>query len=606
MRHYRTHGNVKPFECSVCQQSFGRKDLRDRHERNVHQTTRPPIARRTSDGLPTISVDPKPSPVRASHSTVSPETQRLCLDLFFRCFATTMPLIHQPTFNPDKRGSGLIRTMVAVGGSFSTDADVRSLSRQIYLEEWLSMRQLFVTLAMDDPRSFDVVSEVLILTFFGLSQLDQLHFDDSRNVFFESLQFARKFGMNSPLVTTAMCPPETLHQRWLEWVKYESFKRLSLHYFVTDALLSSVLNTSPQMSLLEMRQNLPVDELIWNAQSADDWQNICMSTSANTESPILDAMHHLVNSFHVPIDLNELSAILLSACLMTHISELSSWQVLCSSQRRSSSRRQQQLLQRRNFPSEFCHGQEIGVRSAQLKFAMNVLLDRARNQRMASYSSSQLWDVTSAIQQLGYLRLYLPSPQTAHGIVSKNWCTGLKETMTAIVGEDLGIIEYRPITLLLNWFIELMLSQVHLMYQGSSPNSGESKSLPPESAISCVACVQAMVDLWRLVRYTALHEAQMKQTPEMTLARTSFINTVKELSESVLGPSKHSMEMVPEDEFARTLSQLCSNMHQVTKMGTFKIASEAFGDLVNLLHGERPSEQFAPNMGAWKMISRCF
>lgn len=549
------------------------------------------------------------SPRAASITLISAETKRICLELYFRCFATSTPLLHEPTFNPDRRGSGFIRTMVAIGGSYSSDLDIRNIAKRVLSEEWSSMRLLFTTLTTDDPRSFDVISEVLLLTFFSLGHLDQYRFDDSRDLLLEAIQFARRLGLGSALISTATGAPETLHQRWLEWVKYESWKRLALLYLVVDVLLACVFNTAPHMPLLELKQNMPVDEIIWNARSAEEWQHACLATSANTESPVIDAMHLLINSYNVPTNLNELSSITLSTCLLTSICELSTWKVLYTTRSRSNPRRHRQHLQHQQprVSTDKLYGHEIVVREAQLRFAMNVLLDRARNQRMVNNLSSPMWDLTSTIQQLGYLRLYLPSAQTLHGIVSRDWRSVMNDTMLAIAGEDLGVIEYRPVTLLLNWFSELMLSQIHLQYQTSKKGRGQHIK-PTESTIGCVALVQAMIDLWRLVKYTSTHEVEISQSPEHALARVSFLDTITELTESVLGPIEHASKTVPADEFARALSQLCSSMYQHTLMGTFDVAAQTFGNLVILLQTDGPLERSSDGatMGAWSMISRCF
>lgn len=541
-----------------------------------------------------------------SMTPLSAETQRLCLALYFQCFATSVPVIHVPTFNPDRRGSGLIRAMVSIGGFHSTDPEIRNTAKCIYTEEWSSMRQLFVTLKHNDPRSFDVITEVLLLSAFSFAQLDQHRSLDSRNLLMESLQFARQLGIGKALVATAPKPPETLHQRWLEWVKYETFKRLALLYMVVDGITSCVFCTPNLINFVEMRHNLPVDELIWHAETAEDWQNACLTTSANTESPVVDAIHQLLNSYRVPNNLNEVSSVLLSTCLLSNIRELSYWKALYIHHERAVQSDRQNPL---TGPT---YNQEISTRESQLRFAMNVMLDCARTQRLMTNSASSMWDITSTVQQLGYLRLYLPSVQTIQGIVSTDWTTIMHETVLAVVSEDLVSVDYRPITLLLNWFSELIMSQLHLQYQDLARSRG-ANFMATESSVGCACIVQVMVDIWRLLRFTTTYGVHISQSPEHSLARQGFLDTLKELGESVAvaGPAPSTARsIITEVDFALTLKQICLNMFQATRMGTFRVAADAFATLHGLVHaaatGQRYDLATPPPSEAWAMMTRCF
>lgn len=582
MRHYRTHENVKPYECSICQQSFGRKDLRDRHERNVHQALRPPSIVAPSDGVPVPATSPS-ALQQTAFSLLGPEMRRSCLDLYFNCFATSTPVIHRPTFNRDRRDPGLIRVMVAIGASYSDNADVRSIAAQIYKEEWISVRNLFVNIHVEDPRTFDILSEVVLLSMFCVGHLDEIEIPDCRILLLESIQFARRLGFGRPLISTATRAPETLHQRWLEWVKYETFKRLAICFYIVDAIVSCTFSTAALMSIYELKHNMPVDEMIWYANTAEEWQTACLSEFAHTESPLISAVQALLESHQVPSNLNELSSTLLSTFLFTSIGEFNE-------------KKAQQLS---DVGSQARYSHETAAREAQLKIAMDVLLDRARSQRLMRRSSSILWDMTSEIQQIAYLRLYLPAAQTRYGIVTSDLSMAMNEVTTEIVKEDLGVIEYRPITILLNWFIERMLSQTHLQHHGSLRTS--------ETSVGCIALSLAMVEIWRLVRYTNLHVFQISQSPELSAARQSFLNTVRELCQAAIGVTDSSAVFIPEEEVANVLMCLCMNMFRATGMGTFQCTATGFSLLVNILRNEDTSTPVVvprPGLGAWAMITR--
>lgn len=488
--------------------------------------------------------------------------------------------------------------MVAIGASFSDDPELRTIATQIYREEWTNMRQYFGEIRIEDARTFDILSEVVLLSMFCLAHLDQSEFPDCRCLLLESIQFARRFGIGRSLISTAKHAPETLHERWLEWIKYETFKRLALFFYIIDGVISSIFATAAHMSFVELKHNLPVDEVIWLANTSEQWQNACLSSSANTESSLALTLQTLLYGQLVPPNLNELSSVLLSTFLLNSICKHSSWKVLYPGAPSPESA----VMQPPHNINGAQFSAESSARELQLKKALDALLDRTRIRRLER-PPSILWDTTSIIQQMSYLRLYLPSAQARYGIPHSDMRMAVDEVASEIIQEDLGDIEYRPITLLLSWFIELMLSQMHLQHQDSFYGNLSAT----ESSIGCSLLVVSMMEVWRLVRYTNLHNYDISQSQGSSLARQSFLSIVRELCQTISGRAEGTPTYVGEDELADVLRCVCRNMFQATGMGSFRLCAKSFDSLLRMLRNggtEQGFNEHGPGLRAWEMITR--
>lgn len=548
---------MKPYEYNICRQTFGRKNLRDRHEQNVHHSGRPILLRASSEGNTSVSNESK-NPRMSDRSILGPDVLSACLDLYFICFAPTTPVIHQATFNATRRYTGLIRTMAAIGASYSDDQRLRAIGIQIYKEEWTSMRQVFASIHVEGPRAFDMLLEVLLLKMFCLAYLDQSQCPDCRSLLLDSIHFTWLFGIGRPLQSGAPLPPEDLHGRWIEWVKYETFKRMSLLFYVVDGIVASLFTSQAHMTFAEVKHNMPVDEVIWRANTLEQWQAACISTSANTETPASFALFGLLNFRQIPSNLNELSSVLLSTFLFTTICQQTLWKLFYPTLTAPCSARPDRS--NHGNDTETWIAREISSAQDNIKFAIDALLDRTREQKRNSSSSSPLWDTSSIIQQLAYLRLYLPSPPARHAVSTSVLDMAMCDIVDEIIKEDLGDVEYRLITLLLNWFIELILSQIHLQFQG---NLGVNRRAT-ESSINCSILIHSMLEIWRLVRYTNLNAVSISQSPELSLARLSFISTVKELCSNFVEWNDSNTVYISEALVAEVLRCVCRDMFSAT------------------------------------------
>lgn len=66
----------------------------------------------------------------------------------------------------------------------------------------------------------------------------------------------------------------TLHQKWLQWVRHESYKRLAFYAFLLDARASMSLLVNPLLSYAEIALVLPESLELWLAEDAEQWKSV--------------------------------------------------------------------------------------------------------------------------------------------------------------------------------------------------------------------------------------------------------------------------------------------------------------------------------------------
>ena len=64
-----------------------------------------------------------------------------------------------------------------------------------------------------------------------------------------------------------------LHSQWLNWKVAEVRKRTLFAIFVVSSILTTAYNQTPTIMNSEIELDLPCDEQLWSAETAQEWQN---------------------------------------------------------------------------------------------------------------------------------------------------------------------------------------------------------------------------------------------------------------------------------------------------------------------------------------------
>lgn len=75
-----------------------------------------------------------------------------------------------------------------------------------------------------------------------------------------------------PVDVTESDTGEALEEKWLQWTRQESMKRVQYHAFLHDSRVSLALHVSPVISYSELQLPLPACRESWSASNAEKWK----------------------------------------------------------------------------------------------------------------------------------------------------------------------------------------------------------------------------------------------------------------------------------------------------------------------------------------------
>ncbi|KIM99147.1 hypothetical protein OIDMADRAFT_56312 [Oidiodendron maius Zn] len=205
--------------------------------------------------------------------TAFPSTQTLtvCINLYFRHFHDTLPILRRPTFRVADAAPVLLLAMAAIGAMYSRDG----LSGLAIAMNELARRAIAYMRENNRQAMFDtsIVQAWLLQSIFGLfcgSRMLYQHAEISRGGLVTA---ARRMHLLRPSLTFVeelqrrkeTATPEELRKACAD---DEERRRLGWGIYLYDMQISCLLNISPQFSIGEVNMPLPTDEEIWNAPAS--------------------------------------------------------------------------------------------------------------------------------------------------------------------------------------------------------------------------------------------------------------------------------------------------------------------------------------------------
>ncbi|PPQ68789.1 LOW QUALITY PROTEIN: hypothetical protein CVT25_008867 [Psilocybe cyanescens] len=219
------------------------------------------------------------SPFSHSSAQADPTTEELnqYLFLFFSEFNHQIPICHHPTWRMDTIPPVLLSVIQACGASFAkTQTSVE------FVNKVLTTTRDTVIMEYSKPNCtvkdlMNLILAVVLLQSIGLLQCRPDQRALSR-VYHEILvMMIRKTGLIK--LTRSWPPPDLsssqyLENSWRDWARYETFKRALLLAYVQDCVHGVYYSGQPAFPNSEFDINLPSDDDLWRAQTAQDWYQI--------------------------------------------------------------------------------------------------------------------------------------------------------------------------------------------------------------------------------------------------------------------------------------------------------------------------------------------
>ena len=262
------------------------------------------------------------------------DSLNLCIDLYFKNFHETFPLIHRPTFGSDAEWIVLL-AVAAIGSSFYKGSCTVQL-RDAFQELLRRAIRFYADGVGDSLQDLSLAhSQILNLVGLTLSDRESLrclapryHADLSRWCLESGALQISKDG--------ELGEPESSHSNgcrrsWERWIRVESLRRIGYLSWLLDTSLGYIANCRPLCNMDDARTPLPCSEALWGALDPEEW----MARYKETETPpsLCEALEFMYAKKAIDPRLSDLSQILIINALFqrtwevgTHIKQpLSEW-----------------------------------------------------------------------------------------------------------------------------------------------------------------------------------------------------------------------------------------------------------------------------------------
>ncbi|KZV73647.1 hypothetical protein PENSPDRAFT_648619 [Peniophora sp. CONT] len=209
-------------------------------------------------------------------------TSQHYLYMFETAFLSHLPLLHLPTCSLDGKPPILIRAMQACGALFVDTQEASDFVSDTLNKTRDQLLQLMTKASNDFAQQLDLIIAGLLLQALDLQRSS---FDKcaSSNIYHGVLiMMIQRCGLVSrcsqyrPPALKEVNQPY-VERAWKDWAMHETIKRTLYIAHIHDTFQCVFYSLPPSFPRNEM--NLPVDEDLWRAGSAEDWFNLLQRPS---------------------------------------------------------------------------------------------------------------------------------------------------------------------------------------------------------------------------------------------------------------------------------------------------------------------------------------
>ncbi|KAI5377332.1 hypothetical protein J4E82_003783 [Alternaria postmessia] len=256
---------------------------------------------------------PDGSIVMRDHPLLSLSCLQTYCDLFFTRFNTTYPLIHMSTFDPSEVDTLLLASVLLLGATYG-EKDAHQLA--VCIHDVLRP-QIFANAGFSAKPDLWVLQTILLVECFGKSRAGQKQHDMSHLFHGLLINLIRRSDCQIIRPPTPEEATDDLEDDWRTWCEAEQKKRLAFLCFMWDTQHAVLFCQSLCMSAFELRSNMPCDQAIWEADSAETWHQLRQKQPTTPLFLSCLKMYLHPNAATIPKNLNALSRSLLLHGLMS-------------------------------------------------------------------------------------------------------------------------------------------------------------------------------------------------------------------------------------------------------------------------------------------------
>lgn len=209
--------------------------------------------------------------ISRNHPLLSLSSLQTYCDLYFTRFNTAYPLIHQPTFDASRVETVLLVSVLLLGATYC-EKDAHQMA--VCIHDVLRP-QIFAHAGFNAKPDLWVLQTILLVECFGKSRAGQKQHDMAH--LFHGLLINLIRRSDCQTIRTSITDDRSsgdLDNDWRKWAEAEQKKRLAFLCFMWDVQHAVLFCQSLCMSAFELRSNLPCDQQLWEANSAELWQRL--------------------------------------------------------------------------------------------------------------------------------------------------------------------------------------------------------------------------------------------------------------------------------------------------------------------------------------------
>ncbi|KAJ7645623.1 fungal-specific transcription factor domain-containing protein [Mycena polygramma] len=199
--------------------------------------------------------------------------------LFFNAFSTQIPVVHSATFNLADKPSYLLKAIEACGALFVRTHHASTHIRESLIVARDGLAQAFVSRETNPTEQIYLLIAVVLLQTLGLWH--QKPEERATSSLYHSMVVAmiRHAGLISKNYAWTPGTADNLETMWREWAFYEMTKRALLVSYLQDSCLPIYFGLPASYTPGEFTLQLPCEQALWEAGSAEEWFSILQEPS---------------------------------------------------------------------------------------------------------------------------------------------------------------------------------------------------------------------------------------------------------------------------------------------------------------------------------------
>lgn len=225
------------------------------------------------------------------HHMLSKRMMQAYIGSYWYHFSDQIPILHKPTFSPDKTPNLLLLAMMTIGAALLDRTHgpkvVKAGAKLSNFLAWHLRWEVFQDTSFRPPAKLWVFQALILLELYEkmystreLHERAHIHHATTIQLMRRGRSLIGKSAVDSPpnpmdsangsRHSSTSGGPQTAEEWWNQWITNEATRRAAFAAFLIDSLHATMFGHSGVMVAHEMRLPLPCDESLWQATSSPE------------------------------------------------------------------------------------------------------------------------------------------------------------------------------------------------------------------------------------------------------------------------------------------------------------------------------------------------